>query len=237
MADLGPTPHTAWQTTAGEINLMRTARESKPVRVEARGSNITFDLTTTALIVIDMQRYFCEPEDRPGRALIEPLTALMPALRAAGTEVIWVNWGNRPDEANLPPNVRLPFNRNRLDAPQPFLTKGTDPADIIAELAVAPDDLHVDKYRLSGFWDTPLDTILRTRRITTLLFAGVNLDQCVYHTLADASFLGYDCILLQDCSATGSPEFCFDATIYNVDHSLGFVTDSHLLLSALDPAS
>ncbi len=37
---------------------------------------------------------------------------------------------------------------------------------------------------------TPLDGILRNLGVTTLLFAGVNLDQCVLCTLQDANFLG-----------------------------------------------
>ena len=31
--------------------------------------------------------------------------ALARAARAAGVPVIWLNWGNRPDQANLPPGV------------------------------------------------------------------------------------------------------------------------------------
>lgn len=61
-----------------------------------------------------------------------------------------------------------------------------------------PQDICVDKYRMSGFWDTPLDSILRTLGRTTLFFAGVDADQCVMLTLQDASCLGYDCILLAD---------------------------------------
>ena len=41
---------------------------------------------------------------RPDRAPIEPLRRLLPVLREAGVPVIWVNWGNRPDLANMPPN-------------------------------------------------------------------------------------------------------------------------------------
>ena len=33
-------------------------------------------------------------------------------------------------------------------------------------------------------------------------------------------------ILLRDCTATTSPDFCMDATIYNVRQCFGFVLDS-----------
>ena len=82
------------------------------------------------------------------------------------------------------------------------------------------------KHRMSGFWDTPLDSILRNLDVKTLLFSGVNADQCVLHTLADASFLGYDTILLEDCAATTSPEFCLQAALYNIKQIFGFVASS-----------
>jgi nicotinamidase-related amidase len=77
-------------------------------------------------------------------------------------------------------------------------------------------DLFVDKYRMTGFVDTELDSVLRNLDVSTLLFAGVNLDRCVYATLMDAAALGYDCILLEDCCATTSPPECATGTLYNV---------------------
>jgi nicotinamidase-related amidase len=79
---------------------------------------------------------------------------------------------------------------------------------------------------MSGFHDTLLDSILRNLNVTTLLFAGVNADQCVLCTLQDANFRGYDCLLLEDCSATTSPAFCMEATLYNVRQCFGFVCQS-----------
>jgi hypothetical protein len=38
----------------------------------------------------------------------------------------------------------------------------------------------------------------------------------VLHTLADANFLGYDTILMEDCAATANPDFCREATLLNI---------------------
>jgi nicotinamidase-related amidase len=86
---------------------------------------------------------------------------------------------------------------------------------------------------MSGFWDTPLDSILRGLRVDTLLFAGVNADQCVLHTLADANFLGYDTIMLEDATATTSPRFCMEATLYNVRQIFGFTTTTAAMTAAI----
>lgn len=238
MDEYGPTPETAWRVTDGGIDISRGAGATA-IEVDARPARLRLDLAASALIVVDMQALFCAGSDpatggpRPGAAPIAPLARSIPALRGAGVPVLWLNWGNRPDQANLPPSVRWSFNRGRSDGPTPFLTRGSAAAEIVEGLEAAPGDLHVDKYRLSGFWDTPLDSILRQRGSRTLLFAGVNLDQCVYHSLADASFLGYDCVLLEDCTATASPAACTEATLYNIERCLGFVTDSAALLDAL----
>jgi nicotinamidase-related amidase len=52
-------------------------------------------------------------------------------------------------------------------------------------------------------------------------------------TLQDANFLGYDCILVSDCTATTSPTYCWQATLYNVNQCFGFVAESHALLNAV----
>ena len=46
----------------------------------------------------------------------------------------------------------------------------------------------------------------------------------------DAACIGYDVVLLEDCAATTSPTYCFDATVYNVAQCFGFVTTSTALL-------
>ena len=47
---------------------------------------------------------------------------------------------------------------------------------MVDELAIKKTDIKIDKFRMSGFWDTPLDSILRNLRIDTLFFGGVNAD-------------------------------------------------------------
>lgn len=65
----------------------------------------------------------------------------------------------------------------------------------------------------------------------TLLFAGVNTDQCVLGTLTDAYNAGWDCVMVEDCCATtteGAREVCLD----NVGRNYGFVIDSKTLAEA-----
>ena len=61
-------------------------------------------------------------------------------------------------------------------------------------------DVWIHKNRMSGLWgsSTPCTEYLEREDIKTLLFAGVNTDQCVAGSLQDAFTKGWDCILVKD---------------------------------------
>jgi nicotinamidase-related amidase len=247
---LGVSPN-AWLVNAEVADITRSAPPPRPVTLATDTKQLRLDLNKAACLVVDMQNDFCHPDGwlasigvdiAPARQPIEPLQKLLPVLRASGVPVIWVNWGNRPDLLNISAGLRHVYNPTGggvgLADPlpsngAPVLTKGSWAAAIVAELPQHPSDIYVDKYRMSGFWDTPLDSMLRNLGVTTLFFCGVNIDQCVMATLQDANFLGYDCILFQDCSATTSPDYCFRASVYNVNQCFGFVSTCTALVTAL----
>lgn len=248
---LGVASQYHWLATADTVDMAMAPPAPRPLHVKAAPQNVVFDLERTAIIVIDMQNDFCTTggwvdhiggDYQSDRSPIEPLRKLLPALREASVPVIWVNWGNRPDLANMPPNQIHLYKPNGqgtgLGDPLPdnrgnVLEKDSWAAAVVDELQPEPQDILVDKHRISGFWDTPLDSILRNLGVRTILFAGVNTDQCVLHSLTDANFLGYGCVLLEDCCATSSPAFCTEATLWNVKKCFGFVTNSEQVLSAL----
>jgi nicotinamidase-related amidase len=251
LVPLGSAPATAWQVSAETVDMTRPERRIRRVAFAAQPQSVALDLARTAMLVIDMQNDFCSPKGwlahigvdvTPARRPIAPLNRLLPVLRAQGVPVIWVNWGNRPDKLNLSPSllhVYKPTGRgiglgDRLPGTKaPVLQKGSWAAAIVDGLRPATRDIHVAKYRMSGFWDTALDSILRNLGVSTLLFGGVNADQCVLCTLQDANFLGYDCVLVSDCTATTSPGYCWDATIYNVKQCFGFVAASDDIRTAV----
>lgn len=53
------------------------------------------------------------------------------------------------------------------------------------------------------------------------------------HSLTDANFLGYGCVLVEGRCATTSPDLCTEATVWNVKKCFGFVTDSGKILRTL----
>jgi len=254
MVPLGSSPRNQWRVSATEVDLCRTPLSPRRLAIAAAPQRVTLDLARTAVLVVDMQNDFCHPEGwlgsigvdvTPARAPIPHLAKLLPQLRAQDVPVLWVNWGHRADRLNASPSLLHVYKPSGIGTgigdPLPgsgahVLEAGSWSAAVVDELAPEPADIHVAKFRMSGFWDTELDSILRNLGVTTLLFAGVNVDQCVLCTLQDANFLGYDCILLEDCSATTSPDYCFAATIYNVKQCFGFVTQSTEFLAPAAPS-
>ena len=248
---------TGWQSKADGVSLLRPACKPRPVWLQARPQKLEIDLHASALVVVDMQNDFCHPQGwfgqkgvsmRATRKPIPMLQKLLPLWRAAGGRVVWLNWGVRPDRLNLPASVLF---KAKVDAQGqltgvgyaetspvdrgPSLVPGHWGAQVVDELPVAATDITVFKHRLSGFHDNELDSLLRQQGISTLLFAGINTDRCVFSSLQDAGFLGYDCVLLEDVCATPSPAYVSRAILFLVEKLHGFVASAQALTVSLTP--
>jgi len=207
----------------------------------------------TALVVIDMQNFFLHPDLRThttGLACVDPLMRAVPALRNIGAKILWVNWGLTDAELlTIPPALVRGFmkgGRGGFGAEMPdkfgrFLMRGAYKSELYGPLQGmyeagrdAGTDFWIHKNRMSGLWgyQTALDLFLKEHGIKTLLFAGVNADQCVLGTLIDAYFRGYDCILVRDATATASPTGGLENVYFNAGNAYGFITDSERLVAA-----
>ncbi|KAJ5718392.1 hypothetical protein N7488_004038 [Penicillium malachiteum] len=82
--------------------------------------------------------------------------------------------------------------------------------------------------RLSGK-DSDMENLLCSQGVITLLLAGVNTDQCVGGTLMDAYNEGFDCVLLRDGTATGSPFGAKEEWEWNAAGFLGSVSSFEAL--------
>lgn len=239
-----------WRAENGRVNLVRPMPAPQPVNVEATPQPLTLDLARTALVVVDMQNDFLDPRgwfaDVRGAdptalwSVIDPINALTSACRAVGVPVIHLNWAIRPDVANLPANV-LDKGSNCGAQPGygeeiaagPVLAAGAWGARSLPAIICEPGDITVGKHRLSGFRDNELDAILRRLGISTLVYTGVNLDRCVFATLADGCFQGFDALLIEDATATVSAPPMTEAILTLIRQMYGFTTTSAALLQAL----
>lgn len=162
----------------------------------------------TALLLIDYQNDFLHEDGwyaRSGidishmRRVLEPTQRLIDAARKEEVPVIWTRHGSR-DERDAGPFMQLrPFLR------QGGLRQGTWGYDIYDGLKVGDDDWGVEKTRLSAFFNTNLEVILRGLGIETILLAGVLTNQCIAATSKDAMFRDFKPIVVEECTGTTLP--------------------------------
>jgi nicotinamidase-related amidase len=175
--------------------------------------------TTTALIVIDMQRDFCAPGGYAARAgldtarLAAPIAAisrLLDVARLAGLLVVHTREGHRADLTDCPPEKM----RRSIAAGAPIgsigplgrlLVRGEKGHDFIDALQPSAGEPVVDKPGYGAFHQTDLAQILTVRGITTLVLCGVTTEVCVHSTLREAIDRGFRCFTVGDACASGDP--------------------------------
>ncbi|HWM46678.1 MAG TPA: isochorismatase family cysteine hydrolase [Xanthobacteraceae bacterium] len=249
--EMGAAAGQSWLVTPDTVDMTRPSPPVRPLTVAAEPQTIVVDAAKSALLIVDMQNDFCTKggwldsrgiDVSPNRAPIAPLRRLIDAFRAEGVPVVWVNWGVRKDLLNISPSLRHAHNPTGEEpgigqfvpgTRSQVIAAGSWGAQVVDELNPGDQDIQITKHRFSAFWDTETDAVLRNLGVKTLLIGGVNMDQCVMTTLEDASFLGYDTILVEDGTATTSPDYCVQAVLYNVKLLFGFVTRSDAVLTAL----
>jgi nicotinamidase-related amidase len=218
------------------------------VAVPARPYAYELEPATTALLLIDMQRDFLEPEGF-GELLgndvsllarvVEPLGEVLAAARAQGLMVVHTREGHRPDLADCPPSK---LARGHLEvgigSPSPkgrILVRGEYGHDIIDELAPLPGEVVLDKPGKGSFYATDLELILRNAGIKNLVVTGVTTEVCVHTTLREANDRGFECLVLEDCCGSYFPEFHRVALemVAAQGGIFGWVTGSAELLQAM----
>jgi nicotinamidase-related amidase len=146
----------------------------------------------TALVVGDIQRGITEAYPF-ARAVVPPLTELLPRARKAGVLVVFVHIAFRPNRADLPPDNAL-FS-SFFEAKDVF-HEGT-PGTAVA-LPVKDEDVVVLKRRASAFAGTDLELVLRANAVDAIAVAGVATGAMVAATCYDAADRGYRVTVLRD---------------------------------------
>jgi len=97
--------------------------------------------------------------------------------------------------------------------------------EILDELKPLADERVFNKITPSAFTSTPIEIVLRTYGVDTLLFTGVSTNMCVEHTMRDAASYGFHCFLVEDACGADS-QAMHDAAVTVVQRLYGTVVSS-----------
>ena len=203
--------------------------------------------SSEALIVIDMQRDFLDPDGYIGRSGVDvrvlrtaigPIGRLLEAARRAGVRVFHTREGHRPDLSDLTPAKRRRAARAgaAIGSAGPLgrlLVRGERGHAIIEELAPLPGEPVIDKPGFGAFYATDLELLLRAAGVEQLFIAGVTTDICVHSTLREAVDRGFECCTVADACAAADPSIhqAMLACIAGESGILGQVAHSHEVIA------
>lgn len=186
------------------------------------------DATRTALVVVDMVRFFLD-ENPYARGIVGRINTLAAGLRVAGGTIAWVL------PADIEPGPAMVEHYGPHIAERYRTSAGDGPLveRIASELVVDPADLVVEKRSAGAFFPGRCDLHdrLRERNIDTVLVTGTVANVCCESTAREAATLGYRTVMVADANAARTDRD-LNATLHTIYRSFGDVrpTDELLML-------
>lgn len=172
----------------------------------------------SALIVIDMQKYFC---DKNSHAYIPSVDAVIPkikllvdAYKAKNLPVIFTKHLNTVENAGM-------MSKWWKD----IITGEDKSCNIISEFD-AEDFYIIEKPQYDAFYDTPLENFLNKNNIDQLVITGVMTDLCCETTARSAFVRGFETFLPVDSTAAYN-EIFHTSSFINLAHGFSTVTLSN----------
>jgi nicotinamidase-related amidase len=166
---------------------------------------------TAIYLVLDMTNEFIHPEGAVGsgplgeqvraRDVIANTMRAIAKARLAGIKIGFVRVGYSPDyrEAPTASTIVTPVRSAGM------LKLGTWATAVHEALAPQPQDFDIVKHRVSAFYGTSLEPILRAHRIEKIYFSGVSSVAVVNSTVRDAHDRDFTCTIIEDACAAPTP--------------------------------
>lgn len=163
------------------------------------------------LLVMDMINDLVHPDGPGGKAygvkcrernVYQNTVQAISKAREAGAMVGYVRVGFSPDYRECPPNSPV-FSKARDNGMFKLGEWGTE---VFSDFAPQPGDADIVKHRVSPFYGTVLEPLLRAQGIRKLVLSGVSTNGVVSAAVREGHDRDYECVLLEDCCAGATDE-------------------------------
>ncbi len=211
------------------------------------------DPHSTALLVIDMQRYFIHQEypfgkwilqvdpeeadayfERVKHVVIPNIQRLLKCFRLVEAQVVYTEFGSlRQDGRDMPGWARRHNELAEQVLGSPVYPPFDHPSCRVDE-SVAPQagEMVIQKSTSGPVNSTKLDQTLRVLGIDTVVVAGLVTDVCVAQTTREFGDRDFDAIVVEDaCTTLG--EDVHRATLQTIGRSFGTVLSADQILELL----
>ncbi|HYM30515.1 MAG TPA: cysteine hydrolase [Candidatus Cybelea sp.] len=132
--------------------------------------------------------------------VIAAARVLLDGARRHGVPVISVRIGFRADFADVIANCDIFRNVIRLGAMQ----RGSWGAEFFDGLGPLPGEAVISHNRISAFYRTGLQRLLRRLKTRRVVVAGIATNYVVEHTVRDAADIGYAVTVASDACSSGN---------------------------------
>ncbi len=213
------------------------------------------DPKRTTLLVLDMQPICADPDGAlsipsvggapSGKDTIEPVERVLKRFREEGSQIVWSQWGLRPDglDAGI---CALKWPGLKPGTPESPSSWGHPQTDNFAgNLQPREGEPIVRRSCFSAFQSTPLGEFLRENRTEFLVIAGITTANCVISTTIEAWNHNYKVIVPADCTTAVPSPHTHDVPLgygqhweflRNIQMNYGDVVTSEELFQRLDKA-
>jgi ureidoacrylate peracid hydrolase len=164
----------------------------------------------TALLLIDMQVDFADPQGALGRdgqdmtapqAAVQRAMLLADAARAAGVPCVFVRLITQAEDETA---FLMEWKTRRNANGPPLCRQGSRGAEFAGPQPQG-GEMVFSKKRYNGFCDTGLDAALRGQGVDTLVVAGLTTECCIDSTVRDAFERDYHVFVVDDATACYDP--------------------------------
>jgi nicotinamidase-related amidase len=136
------------------------------------------------------------------RGIVARTKAALAKARSAAVPIGFVRVGFSPDYRECPSTSAI-FSAARQHG---LFQLGTRGAEVHPALEPQSGDFDIVKHRVSPFYGTNLEPILRAHRIERLFLSGVSTVAVVQAAVREAHDRDYVCVVLDDCCAAATAD-------------------------------